>query len=68
MIQKSSKDKSYHKPDIEIVSLSEIKDVMQGIVEVSGENGPIVDPTNPIDDPDPDDLLSNEDSFWDENE
>lgn len=43
--------RTYQKPETEIVLLTS-PDVMQGIVTTSGENGPVVDPTKPIDDPD----------------
>ena len=39
---------------------------MQGIIEVSAENGPNVDPDNPIDDPnDPTGGLANFNNIWD---
>ena len=59
--------KTYQKPETEII-LPMLKNVMQGgITDASGENGPGVDPDNPIDDPnDPNAGLSNRSSLWDD--
>ncbi|MBR4388884.1 MAG: hypothetical protein IKT00_06885 [Prevotella sp.] len=58
--------KRYQKPEIKNVLLI-ASAIMQGIIEVSGEEGPNVDPDNPIDDPnDPSGGLSNMNSVWEE--
>lgn len=58
--------RTYQKPVTDIILIS-ASDVMQGIIEVSGQNGPIVDPDNPIIDPnDPNGGLVNHSELWDE--
>lgn len=59
--------KFYQQPETEII-LPMLSDVMQGgITDVSGENGPGVDPDNPIVDPDdPNAGLSNHSSLWED--
>ena len=55
--------KTYQKPETEII-LPMLKDVMQGgITDASGENGPGVDPDNPVNPDDPDAGLANS-SVW----
>ena len=58
--------RTYQKPETDIILIS-ASNVMQGIIEVSGQNGPIVDPDNPIIDPnDPNGGLVNHNKLWDE--
>ena len=58
---------TYQKPETEII-LPMLKDLMQGgITDASGENGPGVDPDNPIDDPnDPNAGLLNRSLLWED--
>ena len=57
--------RTYKKPETEIV-LPILTNVMQGFEEASGENGPTIDPDNPITDPnDPNAGLANQNPIWD---
>lgn len=57
--------KKYQEPKVKIILLA-TSNIMQGIIEVSAENGPNVDPDNPIDDPnDPNGGLANFNNIWD---
>ena len=58
--------RTYQKPEVKVVLLM-ASAMMQGIIEVSGEEGPKVDPDNPIENPDdPNGGLSNDNNVWEE--
>ena len=61
--------RTYQNPQIDIIMIS-VSDLMQGIIIVSGENGPIVNPNDPIIDPDDPyaGLVNYSNILWDENE
>ena len=58
--------RTYQKPETDIIVIS-TSNVMQGIIEVSGQNGPVVKPDDPIVDPDdPYGGLANFNKLWEE--
>ncbi len=53
----------YQKPKTVVVGIQADEDMLQGIIETSGGEGPGVDPDNPVDPNEPE--LSNSTSVWD---